>query len=230
MSQAIWEQGFENLSSMSSTFNLHTSFLSPVLIKFICPFCVFKYILTVSPLLAIKKKFLKDVLFVSCFYLFSTCFFSFSKISSGGVETKSLSTFSRDLPPLSKTTSLFPSSKTLEGHRYSSALASPSVGGAVMSTLTASVVMSVTGILFGTSFGMDGYGDTAFTIDCRRTCGESGLSGSLLWLLAHRPASLPRSATRILCPPSRSHRNCRGPVRCSSFLRRVGAKGGRVTA
>ena len=105
MSQAVWDQVFENLSSMSSTFNLHTSFLSPVLIKFISPFCVFKYILTVSPSLAIKKKFLKDVLFhflLLFIYLFSTCFFSFSKISSGGVEAKSFTTFSRDLPPWTK--------------------------------------------------------------------------------------------------------------------------------
>ena len=55
MSRAVWDQGFENLSSMSSTFNLHTSFLSPVLIKYIYTFCVFKCILTVSPSLAIKK-------------------------------------------------------------------------------------------------------------------------------------------------------------------------------
>ena len=49
-----------------------------------------------------KKNFLKDILFVSCFYFFSTCFFNFSKISSGGVEAKSFTTFSRDLPPWTK--------------------------------------------------------------------------------------------------------------------------------
>ena len=53
MSQTVWDQGFENLSSMSSTFNLHTSSLSLVLIKYIFTFCVFKYILTVFPSLAI---------------------------------------------------------------------------------------------------------------------------------------------------------------------------------
>lgn len=43
---------------------------------------------------------------------------------------------------LSKTTSLFLSSKTLERYRQSSALASPSDGGAAIATLTASAVKS----------------------------------------------------------------------------------------
>ena len=74
MSQAVWEQGFENLNSMSNTFNLHTSFLSPVLIKFICLFCVFKYILTVSPSLAIKKSFSKTYFACLAFMYFQLAF------------------------------------------------------------------------------------------------------------------------------------------------------------
>ncbi|KAM7237766.1 hypothetical protein CapIbe_010724 [Capra ibex] len=65
------------------------------------------------------------------------------QISSGGVQAKSFTTFSQDLPPLSKTTSLFLSSKTLERQQHSSALASPSIGDPAMSALTASVVTSV---------------------------------------------------------------------------------------
>ena len=40
---------------MSSIFNLHTSFLLPVLIKYIFTLCVFKYILTIFPSLSNKK-------------------------------------------------------------------------------------------------------------------------------------------------------------------------------
>ena len=50
LGSGIWEPKFH-----VQYFNLHTSFLSPVLIKYIYTFCVFKCILTVSPSLAIKK-------------------------------------------------------------------------------------------------------------------------------------------------------------------------------
>lgn len=56
----------------------------------------------------------KEVHAISRFYFFSASVLSFSKTSSGVVEAKSFTTFSRDLPPLSRTTSLFLRSKTLE--------------------------------------------------------------------------------------------------------------------
>lgn len=121
---------------------------SPVLIPkkfFPMFFCAFKYIFLFNNLFIISnKKFLEDVFFISGFYYFSTCFFNFSRTSSGVVEAKSFTTFSRDFPPLSRTTSLFLSARTLERYRQSSALASPSDGGAAIATLTASAVRSVT--------------------------------------------------------------------------------------
>ena len=74
MSRAVWDQEFENLSSMSSTFNLHTSFLSPVLIKYIYTFYVFKCILTVSPSLAIKKIFSRTYFSFLAFISFQLAF------------------------------------------------------------------------------------------------------------------------------------------------------------
>ena len=59
---------------MSSTFNLHTSFLSPVLIKYIYTFYVFKCILTVSPSLAIKKIFSRTYFSFLAFISFQLAF------------------------------------------------------------------------------------------------------------------------------------------------------------
>lgn len=146
--------------------------------------CIFKYtfLLTASSTLAMKK-FLKDVFFTSCFYFFSTCFFNFSKISSGVVEAKSFTTFSRDLPPLSKTTSLFLSSKTLERYRQSSAFASPSDGGAAIATLTASVVRSVTAFCLEPGLAWMAMVTQPLGSTVTGPKGGSGLSCSLLWLL-----------------------------------------------
>lgn len=56
---------------------------------------------TASSRIAIKA-LLKEVLLITCFYCFSTCCFSFSKISSAVVDANSFTTFSRDLPPWTK--------------------------------------------------------------------------------------------------------------------------------
>lgn len=74
---------------------------------------IFSY-LTASSINSNKKAFQGCVFLKTGFYFFSTCCFNFSKISSGVVEAKSFTTFSRDLPPFSKTTSLLRSFKTLE--------------------------------------------------------------------------------------------------------------------
>lgn len=85
---------------MFSTFKIPT-FLSPVLISPCSVHLkVFSYLAAFSS--AAIKKFLRDALIISCFYFFSTSFFNFSKISSGVVEAKSFTTFSRDLPPWTK--------------------------------------------------------------------------------------------------------------------------------
>lgn len=56
---------------------------------------------TASSRIAIKA-LLKEVLLITCFYCFSTCCFNFSKISSAVVDANSFTTFSRDLPPWTK--------------------------------------------------------------------------------------------------------------------------------
>lgn len=161
--------------------------------------------------------------FFAFIYLFSTCFFSFSKISFG---CGGQATFSRNLRPYPKP---HDSSRVLRLWKDSdTARVGLSSGrSAVMSTLTASVVTSDPRHFVGTSFGMDGHGDTAFRIDCSRTCGKWSL-----WLpvLAFGPpglASLHVPQPASLRPPSRSHGDS-GPVRCSSFLSRVGSKGRRT--
>lgn len=64
-------------------------------------FCAFNCIFLFSSLFIIsnKKSFSRTYFFLSYFYFFSTCFSNFSKTSSGVVEAKSFTTFSRDLLP-----------------------------------------------------------------------------------------------------------------------------------
>lgn len=95
---------------------LRTALIQILFFFFYMFFCAFNCIFLFSSLFIISNKKVSQgcLFFISYFYFFSASFSSFSKISSGVVEAKSFTTFSRDLPPLSKTTSLFLSSKTLE--------------------------------------------------------------------------------------------------------------------
>lgn len=65
-------------------------------------FSALRYIFLLNSLFTNSKALLKDVLLITCFYCFSTCCFNFSKISSAVVDANSFTTFSRDLPPWTK--------------------------------------------------------------------------------------------------------------------------------
>lgn len=139
------------------------------------------YILLCGP--AILMRAHKEVHAISCLYFFSASVLSFSKTSSGVVEAKSFTTFSRDLPPLSRTTSLFLRSKTLERYRQSSALASPSDGGAAMATPTASVFRSVTAFCLEPGLAWMAMVTKPLESVATGPVGGGGVSGSLVWFL-----------------------------------------------